>query len=67
MRMEKGGCHTFRMVVAGIQCVSKSYNLARTCRIRAGERSSMISFAMTSIKASQSGGGIGVFSLTVSL
>lgn len=58
---------TLRMVVAGIQCVSRSYNFARTCRILAGERSSMISFAMTSIRASQSGGGMGVFSVTCSL
>lgn len=53
---------TFRIVVAGIQCVSKSYSLARTCKILAGERSSIMSLAMTSIRASQSGGGMGVFS-----
>lgn len=58
---------TFKIVVAGMQCVSKSYNFARTCSIRAGVRSSTISFAMTSIRASQSGGGIGVFSVTLSL
>lgn len=58
---------TFKMVVAGMQCVSKSYSFARTCRIRAGDRSAMISFAMTSIRASQSGGGIGVLSFTLSL
>ena len=59
--------NTFRIVVAGIQCVSKSYSFALTCRIRAGERSSIISLAMTSINASQSGGGIGVFSVIWSL
>lgn len=53
---------TFRIVVAGMQCVSKSYSLARTCKILAGERSSIMSLAMTSIRASQSGGGMGVFS-----
>lgn len=58
---------TFSTVVAGMQCVSRSYSLARTCKILAGERSSTISFAMTSMSASQSGGGIGVFSLTLSL
>lgn len=59
--------HTFKMVVAGMQCVSRSYSFARTCRMRAGERSSTISLAITSIKASQSGGGIAVFSETLSL
>ena len=58
---------TFRIVVAGMQWESKSYNLALTWRMRAGVRSSMISLAMTSIRASQSGGGIGVFSETLSL
>ena len=61
-----GRC-TFNTVVAGIQCVSRSYSFARTSRIRAGERSSIISFAMTSIRASQSGGGIAVLSVTLSL
>lgn len=53
---------TFRIVVAGMQCVSRSYSFARTCKILAGDRSSIISFAMTSMSASQSGGGMGVFS-----
>lgn len=59
--------HTFKIVVAGIQCVSKSYNFALTARILAGDRSAMMSLAITSINASQSGGGIGVFSFTTSL
>lgn len=58
---------TLRIVVAGMQCVSKSYSFALVCMILAGDLSSTISFAMTSISASQSGGGMGVFSLTLSL
>ncbi len=58
---------TFKMSVAGIQCVSKSYSLARTCSIRAGVCSAMISSATCSIRASQSVGGMGVESLTTSL
>lgn len=59
--------HTFKTVVGGMQCVSKSYNFALTCKILAGECSATISLAICSIKASQSGGGIGVLSLTSSL
>lgn len=59
--------HTLRMVVGGIQCVKRSYSLARTCRILAGERSAMISSAVNEINASQSGGGIAVESVTFSL
>lgn len=55
---------TLMIVVGGMQCVKRSYNLARTCMILCGERSSIISFAITSIRASQSGGGIGVLSVT---
>jgi hypothetical protein len=58
---------TFKIVVAGMQCVSKSYSFPLTCNMRCGDRSSIISLAVTSIRASQSGGGIGVFSLTLSL
>ena len=58
---------TLRMVVAGMQWLSKSYNFALTCNILAGVCSSMISFAICAIRASQSGGGIGVFSVTFSL
>lgn len=57
----------FRIVVGGIQCVRRSYNFARTCRILAGECSSSISLATWLIKASQSGGGMGVLSVTFSL
>lgn len=55
------------MVVGGIQWVNRSYSLALTWRIRAGDLSAMISSATTDINASQSGGGIGVLSETFSL
>lgn len=55
------------MVVGGIQWVSRSYSLALTWRILAGDLSAMISSATTDISASQSGGGIGVLSETFSL
>lgn len=55
------------MVVGGMQCVSRSYSLARTCKILAGVCSSMISLAIWPISASQSAGGIGVVSVTFSL
>lgn len=55
------------MVVGGIQWVSRSYNLALTWRILAGDLSAIISSATTDISASQSGGGIGVLSETFSL
>jgi hypothetical protein len=58
---------TLSIVVGGMQCVKRSYNLARTCRILAGDRSAIISSATKEINASQSGGGIGVSSVTFSL
>lgn len=64
---EVGEEHTLRIVVAGMQCESRSYSFALACIIRAGDRSAMISLAIASINASQSGGGIGVFSDTFSL
>lgn len=59
--------HTLIIVVGGMQCVSRSYNRARTCNSRAGDRSARISSAVNAIRASQSGGGIGVSSDTFSL
>lgn len=59
--------HTLIIVVGGIQWVKRSYNRARTCNSRAGDRSARISSAVNAIRASQSGGGIGVLSDTFSL
>lgn len=56
-----------RIVVAGMQCVRRSYSLLRTCRIRAGVCSANISSAIWEMSASKSGGGIAVSSLTTSL
>lgn len=58
---------TLRIVVGGMQWVRRSYSRARTCNNRAGDRSAKISWAVRAIKASQSGGGIGVLSVTFSL
>ena len=55
------------IVVGGMQWVKRSYNRARTCKSRAGDRSAKISSAVKPISASQSGGGIGVLSDTFSL
>lgn len=55
------------IVVGGMQWVSRSYSRARTCNSRAGDRSARISSAVKEIRASQSGGGIGVLSDTFSL
>lgn len=61
------GRHTFKIVVGGMQWLKRSYNFARTCRILAGVCSAMISSAICAIRASQSGGGMGVLSVTFSL
>lgn len=53
--------------MGGIQCVRRSYKRARTCNIRAGDRSASISSAVKAMRASQSGGGMGVLSETFSL
>lgn len=50
-----------------MQCVKRSYSRARTCSNRAGDRSARISSAIKEIRASQSGGGTGVSSVTFSL
>lgn len=50
-----------------MQCVRRSYSFDRTSKMRAGECSSMISLAICAINASQSGGGMGVSSVTFSL
>lgn len=62
-----GQVPTLRMIVGGMQCTSKSYSLPRTCSILAGVCSAMMSLATCSMSASQSGGGIIVFSDTFSL
>lgn len=62
---DEGG--TLRIVVGGMQWVSRSYSRARTCNSRAGERSAKISSAVREMSASQSGGGTGVLSVTRSL
>lgn len=58
---------TLRIVVGGIQCVRRSYSRARHCSSLAGDRSARISWAIIWITTSQSGGGIGVLSVTFSL
>ena len=67
VRGTAGGKNTLRMVVGGMQCVSRSYSLLRTCMILAGVCSARISSAIWLINASKSGGGMGVESFTQSL
>jgi hypothetical protein len=65
--MDEFGSQTLMIVVGGMQWVRRSYNRARTCSKRAGDRSASISSAINEIRASQSGGGIAVLSVTFSL
>jgi hypothetical protein len=57
----------FMIVVESMQCDRRSYSDARTCKSRCGLRSWTICWAICSMRASQSGGGMCVVSVIFSL